>query len=164
MAEVPDAQLLLVGGDGANLPRVVGLAQKLAPGRVHFTGMVPHAAVPFHLSAGDVMAVPNSARAEISARFTSPLKLFESMAVERAIVASDLPSLREVLTPGKDCWMARPDDAASLAAAITDALEQPAERVRRAAAARRQVEQYDWDVRARNVARFLRARLSVGGA
>lgn len=164
MAHVPDAQLLLLGGDDANLPRVVALAQKVAPGRVHFTGNLPHAAVPFHLAAGDVMAVPNSARAEISARFTSPLKLFEAMAVNRAIVATDLPSLREVLTPGKDCWMAQPDDAASLADAIRDALGKPAERARRAAAAHAQVEQYDWDARGRNVARFLRARLSVGGA
>ncbi len=164
MIQLPDAQLLVVGGDKDNLPRLVQLSQQLAPGRVHFTGSVPHAAVPFHLAAGDVMVVPNSARAEISSRFTSPLKLFEAMATGRPIVASDLPSLREVLAPGRDCTMVAPDDASALAAGIAAVLADPASSSRHAAAARREVEQYDWSERGRAVARFLRARLSVGGA
>ena len=66
--------------------------------RVRLVGYVPPGEVPLWLAAADVLALPNSAGEAISARYTSPLKLFEYMAAGRGIVASDLPSLREVLT------------------------------------------------------------------
>jgi glycosyltransferase involved in cell wall biosynthesis len=164
MAHLPEAQLLVVGGDAQHLPRVVGLAQRVAPGRVHFAGTVPHAAVPFHLSGGDVIALPNSGREEISARFTSPLKLFEAMASRRPIVASDLPSLREVLGHDRDAVLVAPDDPAALAAGIAALLADPARGRRLAAAAREEVSGFDWSERGRAVATFLRRRLTVRGA
>ncbi|HTE07059.1 MAG TPA: glycosyltransferase family 4 protein [Planctomycetota bacterium] len=161
MAHLPGAQLLVVGGDAQNLPRVVGLAQRIAPGRVHFAGTVPHAAVPFHLSGGDVVVLPNSGKQEISARFTSPLKLFEAMASRRPIVASDIPSLREVLRHDRDALLVAPDDPAALAAGIGALLEDAQRGRRLAAAAAAEVSQYDWSVRGRSVAAFLRQRLTV---
>ena len=103
--------------------RVVDLATQVAPGRVHFTGTVPHKAVPFHLAAGNLIALPNSAEQEISARYTSPLKLFEAMASNRPIVASDLTSLREVLTDDKNAVLVPPDDKHALAVAIAIGLD-----------------------------------------
>ena len=55
MGGLPDGQLVVVGGEREALQRLVALAREAAPGRVHFTGLVPHAAVPFHLAAGDVI-------------------------------------------------------------------------------------------------------------
>jgi len=46
----------------------------------------------------------------ISASFTSPLKLFEYMAARVPIVASDLPSTREVLTPGENALLVPSND------------------------------------------------------
>jgi glycosyltransferase involved in cell wall biosynthesis len=161
-ARVPELQLLLVGGDKANLPRVRGLAERVAPGRVHFTGQVPWAAVPFHLSAAELIALPNSAREVISARYTSPLKLFEALACRRGIVASDLPSLREVLRPDGNALLVAPDDPAALARGLAALLADPARAASLAAAARADAERYDWSVRGRAVAGFLRERLCVG--
>lgn len=162
VARVPEAQLLLVGGDRDNLARVVGLANQRAPGRVHFTGQVPHAAVPFHLSAGDVIALPNSAREVISARYTSPLKLFEALACGRAIVASDIPSLREVLRQDDNALLVPPDDPEALAAGLRALLQDRARAARLAEAARAESARYDWSERGRQVARFLRERLVTG--
>ena len=53
--------------------------------------------MPLYLAAADVGVVPNRSQPAISARYTSPLKVFETMAVGLPLVASDLPSLREVL-------------------------------------------------------------------
>ncbi|HZL99610.1 MAG TPA: glycosyltransferase family 4 protein [Planctomycetota bacterium] len=164
VAGLPSAQLLVVGGEKEPLQRLVELARGLAPGRVHFTGSVPHAAVPFHLAAGDVIALPNSARAEISARHTSPLKLFEALASGRAIVASDLPSLREVLRDGHNAVLAAPDDPEALAAGLARLLGDEPLRRRLAAAARADAAPFDWSARGLAVARFLRERLTVGAA
>ena len=58
-------------------------------------------------SEADVLALPNPSSA-ISREFTSPLKLFEYMASGRPIVASDLPSLREVLADGRNALLVEP--------------------------------------------------------
>jgi len=163
MVELRDAQLLIVGGDGPDLHRLVELATRLAPGRVHFTGTVPHTAVPFHLAAGDVIALPNSAEEEISARFTSPLKLFEAMATGRPIVASDLASLREVLVHDENALLVPPDDRMALAHGIAQLLPNDERAQRLAAQARLDVEAYDWAERGGAVARFLREKLGLGG-
>ena len=54
-----------------------------------------------------MLVLPNPASA-ISSAFTSPLKLFEYMASGRPIVASDLPSLREVLRDGENALLVAP--------------------------------------------------------
>ncbi len=74
-----------------------------------------------YLKAVDVVLVPNQHRVmdcggKDIGKFTSPLKLFEAMAVSKPIVASDLEVLREVLTHEKDsllCEPESPDDWAS---------------------------------------------------
>jgi len=43
----------------------------------------------------------------------SPLKIFEYMSQGKAIIASDLPSIREILDDQKDCLLCNPDDLAS---------------------------------------------------
>ncbi len=99
LALVPAARGLIVGGHAAepDLGRLRTLAERLGIGaRVTFTGMVVPARVPELLRSATILALPNPASA-ISSRFTSPLKLFEYMAAGRAIVASDLPAVREIL-------------------------------------------------------------------
>ena len=71
-----------------------------------------------------MLVLPNPASA-ISSRFTSPLKLFEYMAAGRPIVASDLPALREVLTPDADAVLVAPGNAGALAAGIRRVVTDP---------------------------------------
>jgi glycosyltransferase involved in cell wall biosynthesis len=56
-------------------------------------------------------------------RHTSPLKAFEAMAAGRAIVASDLPSTREVLRHGETAWLVAPGDPSALAEGLRRLLE-----------------------------------------
>ena len=56
------------------------------------------------------------------------------MAAGRAIVASDLPAIREVLRDGENALLVAPGDAAALAAAIAAVIADPA--LRDAAGAR----------------------------
>ena len=137
LALVPDARGLIVGGHAKepDLGRLQALARQLGiSDRVTFTGMVEPARVPELLRGATVLALPNPASA-ISTRFTSPLKLFEYLAAGRAIVASDLPSIREILHDDVDALLVAPGDASALAGAIRRLLGDPALAARLARAA-----------------------------
>jgi glycosyltransferase involved in cell wall biosynthesis len=62
-----------------------------------FLGPLPYRDLAKNQRAADVLVIPNSKESKISTLYTSPLKVFAHMASEVPIVASDLPSLREVL-------------------------------------------------------------------
>ena len=150
LALVPNARGLIVGGHAAepDLGRLQALAQQLGiSDRVTFTGMVDPARVPELLRRASVLALPNPASA-ISTRFTSPLKLFEYLAAGRAIVASDLPSIREILHDGVDGLLVAPGDANDLADALRRLLGDPALAAQLARAAFAAAPQYSWDRRA----------------
>lgn len=150
LARLPGARGLIVGGhvEEPDLARVKALADRLAiADRVTFTGMVDPGRVADLLSQADVLALPNPASA-ISTRFTSPLKLFEYMAAGRPIVASDLPSIREVLEHEVHALLVAPGDAAAMARAIARLLADPALASRLAHAALERVPEYSWDRRA----------------
>jgi glycosyltransferase involved in cell wall biosynthesis len=69
---------------------------------VRLMGFIPNSQLPLIQAACDVLMMPHERRVSASgggdiARFTSPMKMFEYLASGRAILASDLPVLREVL-------------------------------------------------------------------
>jgi glycosyltransferase involved in cell wall biosynthesis len=115
--------------------------------RIEFTGLIAPGAVPPLLASADILVLPNLP-SSISSRFTSPLKLFEYMAAGRAIVASDLPAIREVLRDGVNAVLVPPGDAEALAAALGRLAQDPALARRIALAAFDDAAQYSWARRA----------------
>jgi glycosyltransferase involved in cell wall biosynthesis len=113
-----------------------------------------HSRIPLYLRAADVLVLPNSGRETISARYTSPLKLFEYMASGTPIVASDLPSMREILNE-RNSFFAIADDPKSFSAAIRVVLLDDTAG-NRAKVAQKQARTYDWDARARRIMDSLR--------
>ncbi len=110
--------------------------------------------VPLYLAAADVLVLPNRSTSELSARYTSPLKLFEYMAANRPILASDLPSLREILNEQNSLLVA-PDNVEALADGIRKILDNPTESAARAKRALDDVQQYTWQKRAHNILNFI---------
>jgi glycosyltransferase involved in cell wall biosynthesis len=108
---------------------------------------VEPAKVPDHLARCMILVLPNPASA-ISSRFTSPLKLFEYMAAGRAIVASDLPSIREVVRDNAQALLVAPGSPEALGEAIQKLIEDRAlaEKVARSAYA--EAPKYTWGRRA----------------
>lgn len=51
-----------------------------------------------YLKASDILVIPNLPNSEISIKYTSPLKLFEYMASKRPILASNIPSIKKIVT------------------------------------------------------------------
>jgi glycosyltransferase involved in cell wall biosynthesis len=87
--------------------------------RSFFTGMVPANETPGWISACDLCVAPHVPNADGTPFFGSPTKLFEYMASGRAILASNLDQIGEVLEHGRNAWLVRPGDVNELAAGLT---------------------------------------------
>jgi glycosyltransferase involved in cell wall biosynthesis len=150
VAALPDSRGLIVGGHEKepDLARVKAFAELLnCATRVTFTGLIPPAEVAARLREADVLALPNPASA-ISSEFTSPLKLFEYMASGRPIVASNLPSLREVLRDGENALLVEPGNPQALTAGIERIKNDPPLGARLAEQAAKDVREFTWTRRA----------------
>lgn len=111
--------LLCVGGPMDAVPSYIKLAQQegLAANDFLFFDKVPNTEVPRWLKSCDVLTIPWG-WSDFSAHETSPIKLFEYMAAGVPIVASDLPSLREILCHEHNAILVPPNDSAKLAVGI----------------------------------------------
>jgi glycosyltransferase involved in cell wall biosynthesis len=137
---------LLMIGDGAKMPAVRRiLAEAGALDFAVFTGLVPQEDGPGHLAACDVLVSPHVSNPDGTPFFGSPTKLFEYMAMGRAIVASELEQIGEVLDHGRTAWLVPPGDADALARGLRQLIDEPPLRQALGAAARQQVvARYTW--------------------
>jgi glycosyltransferase involved in cell wall biosynthesis len=87
-------------------------------GWVVFTGQVPHDQAASYLDSADILASPHVPMPDDKPFFGSPTKLFEYMAMGKAIVASNLDQLGRVLTHQQTAWLVEPGNATELASAI----------------------------------------------
>ncbi|HEY4501958.1 MAG TPA: glycosyltransferase [Candidatus Paceibacterota bacterium] len=143
-----DIEIYFVGG---TLDDIVRFKEQYgAVQTIHIVGQVPHAQVPLWLAAADVLILPNTKNVEISAHYTSPMKLFEYMASGRPIVASLIPSIAEVLSEDA-AFFVPPDDPAAMARAISKVLSEPREAESRASRAQSAVLEYSWIRRAQRL-------------
>lgn len=146
--ELSDLQFVVAGGMDRDVEALRAKASGVA--NVRIDGFQPPARVPLYLAAADAGVVPNRSTPPISARYTSPLKIFESMAVGLPLVVSDLSSMRDVLDESQALFV-EPDDASALASGIAELLGDEARREAMAAALRAEAEQHTWTARARRI-------------
>jgi glycosyltransferase involved in cell wall biosynthesis len=162
LALVPEVDGRIIGGHPreGDLARLTALAAARGLGpRLHFTGLLSPQDVAGALAEADVLVLPNTAT-EVSARYTSPLKLFEYLAAGRPIVASRLPALSEVLDDGVNALLVAPGDPAALADAIRRLAGDRALAHRLASRAFADAGQYSWARRAERLDVVLARALS----
>ena len=121
---------------------------------VLFVGARPYRELAANLAAADVLVLPSTAQNIVSARFTSPLKLFAYMASQVPIVASDVPSIREILDDETAFWF-RADDPADLASVIRRIFDERERAAQKGLHASQKVHYYAWNVRAKKIIDFL---------
>ncbi len=116
----PLYRIHIVGGMGSDFERCRKLVAGLPTGvaRVIMHGQKPADKIPSWLRAATVIVIPNSGKHRLSVEDTNPLKAYEALAAEAAIVASDLPAIRHALDLSGAAVFFKPDDASDLARAI----------------------------------------------
>ena len=159
IARLPDVCAVVVGGHPAetDLDRLRRLSERLGvQNRIEFTGLVARAEVPALLARASVLVLPTTSTPSAS-RYTSPLKMFEYLAVGKPIVASDLSAIREILVDGDNAVLVKPSDEDALVGGIRRVLDDRPLATRIASAAFDQAEAYSWDRRAERIETLLRA-------
>lgn len=132
--------------------------------RALFLPETPYKELPLVLAAADVLVLPNSARDEDAARYTSPLKAFAYLASAKPIAASDVPALRAIFSDNEARFF-RPDDAAHLASVIQRMCRDSEEsgHSKGISSAPRDIHRYTWSARAKRILGFLANNQSVLG-
>ena len=151
-----DVHVVLMGGIDEELAQ---FRKEYAGEHISILSHQPKTQIPLFVKSADVLVIPNSAKAEISRMHASPLKLFEYMASGVPIVASDVPSLREILTD-EAAFFFNPDDEAGLANTIVDVLEEGETASKKAHFAYTKVHGYTWASRAGSIVTFLRTHVA----
>jgi glycosyltransferase involved in cell wall biosynthesis len=149
----PSIGFLWAGGEPRAVERWRQRLVEASVNNVHILGFVPNEQVPLLQAACDVLLMPYERRISVSsggntARFASPMKVFEYLASGRAIVASDLPVLREVLNESNAVF-APPENVDAWDEALTNLRADDEKRERLAAQARKDAANYTWTERAR---------------
>ena len=149
-----DILLIAVGGSPWEVEKYNILAQNLGiSDKIMLLGGCNQKTLAIYQKAADIllMTFPNT---EHYAYYMSPLKMFEYMASKRPIIASDLPSIRDVLQ-GDDCLFISPGSTQDLLNKINFVLNNPLNVRDIAELAYRRISNFTWTKRADNIQRFI---------
>ena len=138
----PDVCFMMVGG-GKNQEF---FQQQLQTGphasRVILPGWVPHAQAPRYISCMDIVLAPYP---KVDFWYPSSVKIFEYMAAGKAVVATDVGQVPEIIEEGINGYLFDPDRKHELGEKILALVDSPETRRRFGEKARRDVEQrWNW--------------------
>jgi len=151
---VNDFLFLIVGGTTNDLERYKRKIIKKEVASIMFVGHKDRGLVPKYLLASDILLLPNIPVNNESKYYTSPIKMFEYMAAKKPIVASDLPSIREVLN-NENSLLVKPGDPLEIKAAISALAENKKLADDISQKAFNDVQKYTWDKRATKIIKFI---------
>ncbi|MDP8233218.1 MAG: glycosyltransferase [Candidatus Saelkia tenebricola] len=144
----PTAMFFIVGG-GYRLSELKSLALDLGlRDKIIFTGFIPHEETAKYIAAADVCAACFENNAITQSK--SPLKLAEYLASGKAIVASNVGEVRNMV--GGVGILVEPGNHLVFAGGINELLSQPALREKMAVLSRKRAEEkYNWPTTAENL-------------
>jgi glycosyltransferase involved in cell wall biosynthesis len=153
--QLPDIDFHIVGGDEADIQH---WQNQYRGDNLFFHGYTPPKAVSQYTSQFDVVLAPYQrkvlgvGRDRDTARWMSPLKIFEYMAAGKALVCTDLAPLREVLRHRENALLCPPDDTMAWVKAVSELKADADLRIRLGKQALQQFQaHYTWQKRAESV-------------
>ncbi|MFA4941345.1 MAG: glycosyltransferase [Patescibacteria group bacterium] len=149
-----DIIFLAVGGSKDDIAQYQKQAEDLEIGnRVKLVGHVSQSELAIYQKAADILLMPFPFNQHY-AYYMSPLKMFEYMAAKRPIIASNLPSIKEVLNSQNSC-LCQPDNPKDLSEKISLILDNKTLGESLSEQAYSDVKNYTWEKRAEGILGFI---------
>ena len=142
LAEQGLCKVIVVSGDRHALPNI------------DYRPPVALRDVPAWYSKSDLTLLPYQPEIPTVATM-SPIKMFEAMAAGRPIIASDLPTIREVLAHEKTALLVSPNDLRGWREAVARLKTDRVLAAKLASAARNEASRYSWKSRAHNIGKAI---------
>lgn len=144
----PELRLVALG-DGPDLGKArARAAEPSLAGRVLLPGRVAHADIPAWMAVMDVTVAPYLPQPDF---YFSPMKIIESLAAGRPVVAPCTGQIPELVHDGVNGLLYPPGDAAALGAALTRLIDEPSGRAAMGEAARRSAAARSWTAVVRRI-------------
>jgi len=148
----PQIQFYFVGGSQGDVDTY---KNNYPQANIHFVGHKAYQEVHFWLKSANILVIPNSGKFKISKYYTSPMKLFEYLAVRVPIISADLPSLREILDENCALFF-EPDNSADLLNKINIALTDEELGQKLVLSGYQKAVRYSWENRADHLINFIK--------
>ncbi|EQC00724.1 glycosyltransferase [Photorhabdus temperata] len=161
MSHLEDAVLNIAGGEPEQIQQLRQIAQQIGVcDRVNFLGFI-QPKLRFQIIADNDICLLPLTKTSIGSRYTSPLKLFEYMAMGKPVVISDFPSIRDVVDENAVSF-ADSENAESFAQQI-QLLRDNSERVKAQVSYAKMLvtEHLNWDRRARLIMQTISKDISA---
>jgi glycosyltransferase involved in cell wall biosynthesis len=143
-----DTKVAIIGGEKAQVSQL-----QTQYSHVLFLGPRPYAELADNQAAADVLVLTGDSSSDIARYYTSPLKLFTYMASGVPIVATDLPSFRDVLSESQAFFYESTPEA--LAQSIQFVFTHRDEAYARASNACKAAAAFSWKNRAQKIITFI---------
>jgi len=149
---LPKIHFYVVGGSEVDTD-VEGMRKNYAQiTNCQIVGYRPYREMSLWMKAADVLVLTGSRETRKGWEETSPLKLFEYMAVGKPIVAAETPAIREIMSV-EEVWFYKPEDIRSLVRQLQRVLKvKSSGKVEKAW---RKARQYRWEKRASKIIKAL---------
>jgi len=134
-----DCKISIISADKSSIPNAV------------YHPPVPLTEVPAYYARSDLILLPYQPNISTAATM-SPIKMFEAMAAGRPIIASDLPTIREILKHEHSALLVEPHNLEAWVKAIDRLRQDRSLAVRLATNARAEASNYSWTGRAKSIA------------
>ncbi len=151
---LPKVNFLWAGGTPEAVARWRARLESVHASNVTLTGFIENSQLPLIQAAADILLMPygssiSSSSGQDIAEGINPMKMFEYMAAERAIITADLPVIHEVLDETRAVFC-QPGNTAAWKSAIENLLANEKQRTLLATNARRETEKHTWLARAQH--------------
>ncbi|PHM62399.1 glycosyltransferase family 4 protein [Xenorhabdus ishibashii] len=160
MSYLDNVELNVAGGTNEQIERLKQIAEQIGVSdKVNFLGFVQPRKRFQVIADSDICVLPLT-KTSIGSRYTSPLKLFEYMAMGKPVVISDFPSIRDAVDENAVNF-ADSENAESFAEQIQWLINHPAEMMAKVDYSQRLVaERFNWDQRAKLIMGVIAEKLS----